>query len=245
MQSERARLDEETRARQHNLALELERANAEFIAHEQQLEHEISLKEIELQHHKQEKSLQHSLLDAQRKKADAAQGDIDQPREGETPEAHNAQIGSWLEGVRDGCPGQHDTSPVATGLASLSHDPANPAYNSMVQGLINSGMQILTLVGLDQNTTQFIASQAMCAKGKTMGVSQGRSVNRPPVVTSTASEPFVLSCRTCARSMPPPSMPVTMTTTDNKDQATATSSQPVGLTMGMSAFTQGNIGHGC
>ena len=244
LQSECARLDEETRVCQHNLALELERAKAEFVSCEQQLEHEINLKEIELQHHKQEKSLQRRLLDAQRKKAEAAQGDADQPREGENPDARNAQIGSWLEGVREGRPGHRDTSPAVAGLASLSCDPVDPTYNSMVQGLVNSGMQILTQVGLDQNTTQFIASQAMRAKGKTMGVSRSRSVNKPPVATSTAHEPFVLSARTHAGSMSPPSMPITMTTADNEERAVAASSQPAGHTMRMSAFAQGNIGHG-
>ena len=177
LRNERARLHEETRVWEHNLALELERVKAEFLDREQELEHEINLKEVELQHQKQQQVLQHRLGDAQQKKVDNSRGEAEQSRETDGQEGRNAQIGTWLEGVREGRTMGRESSPVVTGLTGPpTCDPNDPAYNSLLQGLVHSGTQILSEVGLDQNTTQFIASQAMRAKGRTMGVNRGRSL---------------------------------------------------------------------
>ena len=90
------------------MALEVERARADYLARQQQLEHKLKLKEIELEHQKQEQTLQRRLDEAQRKKSELVQS-----RESEIPHNRNAQIGTWLEGVQEGRPGQHEASLVA------------------------------------------------------------------------------------------------------------------------------------
>ena len=90
-------------------------------------------------------------------------------------------IGDWLEGVQDSQFVQTDVA----GPAWTNRNPNDPTY-SAAQGLINSGTTMLTEIDLDQNTSQFVASQALHAKrgmvtSHTWGVMQASTVNTAPL----------------------------------------------------------------
>ena len=90
----------------------------------------------------------------------------------------NAQIGNWLEGVDvPNTEGGSGTPGVQVGQPQWqSRDPQDPRYSTVTQNLVNSGATLLTEMGLDQNTRQFITAQAM--KGKSKVSSRGVSLPR-------------------------------------------------------------------
>ena len=82
------------------------------------------------------------------------------------------QVGTWLDGVQMGQ--EHSGDNVGQWSAGRMDQPG--AQGSIAEGLVASGAQLLTEVGLDQNTTQFISAQA--ARAKSRSVSRGASAIR-------------------------------------------------------------------
>ena len=125
-----------------------------------------------MQHQKQEQVLQCRLGDAQQKKADTPRGRQNRPGKQMARRAEMLKLVlGWrvLEKAE-----QRFASQVPLLQAWLC--PQHVARMILLQGLVHSGTQILSEVGVDQNTTQFIANQAMRVKGRTMGVNRGRSL---------------------------------------------------------------------
>ena len=108
---------------------------------------------------------------------------------------------------------------------------------------------MLTEVGLDRNTTQFITAQAFHAKKQTMGgATCGHSVNRTPIIPQSAPcDSFTLFSgqnRQRAGSMPPPVTTATSAAIGPDGDQHVTQGTSGLVTMGMPAFAQGNVGHG-
>ena len=240
--AEKLKLDEEGKVREHEFSVEIERMKCDFIARQKQLEHDIKIKEMQLAFEKQESALQNRLDGVRETVTEVNVSDRNQNSAG--------TVGNWLEGIRNEGPGY--------GL----RDPRDPEYAPVMQGLVQSGATMLTEVGIDNNTTQFIASQAM--KAKTMGNARGRSATRelghgtntqnfaPNVIPSNNSTLLTGDVtRGRASSMPPPTTSTLVTgasaaTSAGAPKATqfmVQGSRPGAPKSGMDAFVLGNTGH--
>ena len=90
--------------------------------------------------------------------------------------ARAANIGSWLEGVRTGeGPGDIQGSAV-NAMQWEQQDVTRSATTPLTKNLAQSGVTLLTEMGIDHNTTQFITTQAMHAKARTMGPLRAHSL---------------------------------------------------------------------
>ena len=140
-----------------SVELAQERLRAEFRQRQQQLEHDIQLRELELTQQLQEAELTKKLDMVNACKV-APEREHSLPNTQDVGQAGN--IGTWLEGVVNsnepsGVPGGSSRP----GLVRQVSQPVSALNHSLAQ----SGATLLTEMGFDQNTTQFITAQAMKA----------------------------------------------------------------------------------
>ena len=136
LQAERNKIEEGAREQLHQFQIEQERLKADIMEKHQLLQHEIKMQEIEVEQFEQEKQLEQKLMETRVKRAQLVRSKQDD-RTGE---------------------------PERTGTGNLRRGPVTPT--PPLRALVDSGATLLTEVGLDQNTTEFIMAQALKAKAK-------------------------------------------------------------------------------
>ena len=158
------RLDEAAKEQRHHFEMQQARLASEFQEKQARLKQALKMKELEVEQQAKQLDLQKQLHEMEGRYVQLSS----------TVQAgqlayKDMQIGSWLEGVRP-------ATEVTNVRDPLNRDPNDPGYVNVTQGLAESGATLLTEMGLDQNTTQFITAQAACARSKT--VSRGPSATR-------------------------------------------------------------------
>ena len=167
--AERNKLLEVAKENEHEFVLRQERLRADYQERTSQLEREIKLRELEIEQHKRVADLNLKLQEV---------NSCREQVEGLSNAQSDRNVGSWLEQTGQG----RDTG---EDVRNINRDPNNPAYGNLTAGLAASGATLLTEMGPDQNTTQFITAQAMRAR---KSMSQGTSAQR-----DSALDPSVLA----------------------------------------------------
>ena len=169
--AKRNKLSELAKENEHEFALHQQRLMADFQEHTSQLEHEIKLRELEIEQQKREAELNLKLQEINSRRG---QG------EGPGTSRNDGNVGNWLEQM-----GQESNVPRE--VRNVNRDPNNPAYANVTGGLAASGATLVTEMGLDQNTTQFITAQAVRArKSMSRGTSAQRDTAFDPICTYRA-----------------------------------------------------------
>ena len=166
--AEKFKLQDMAREQEHQFTLQQERVRADFREKQAKLEHELKMRELEVEQQLQEQALRHKLDEVQ---GCRGHQEVTEVTGGsgynKTNMNRNTTIGNWLDGVWGG---EHSH------LARQNLACDTPAFSvPMPDGLAASGATLLTEVSLDQNTTQYVTMQAMKAQG---GGSRGPSVPR-------------------------------------------------------------------